>query len=244
MHLTSTQEELLFAPALQVIHPDNSVTLFSLEECERLTVGRHAAAGLKLQEARDISRIQLELVKEEPYFYLFNRSYTVATLLNGYSVPSQQKYPEPLHHNDRITIGAYTLIFIDQNDTVFHRRQTRPQPTAISHDQALPVKYEQNRAALQKGFIVKEDGTVLYRGKEAHLSPRLYHFLVCLYQSYPETCSNRDLEEKLSGSDINEDLYRLVTDLRNIFKSVWADNETEQPLIENIRKFGYRLVLK
>ena len=245
--MTSEINSTSLTPILEIHHPDKSRSFFELGERTRTTVGRYTGADLKLTETLNISRIQLEIVCEEPYYYLLNRSTTVETLLNGRPVPPLEKHPEPLHHNDQISFGLYKIIFHDQNDT----RLNRPVPSVAQPDRpAAPVNPKAGAgspqpgvAARRAGFELKEDGTVSYRGIQDHLSPRLYNFLVCLYNRYPETCRTEELEEQLSEAGYSPEIHRLTTDLRNFFKQTWGEEGEAQPKIENLRKFGYRLSL-
>jgi len=231
-------------PYLIIFHPDNTSTTYQLAKIEKLTVGYGANTTLRLEGDQTISRVQIELIREGNYLFLSNCSMSRQTFLNNKSLAFNERVAVPLRHNDEIRFGKYRLLFQDEEDTLYRSpeidQELLPAQAAITSELLTPS---------QTRFYLKGD-KVYYKSREAKLTPKPYQLMECLFQHYPEMCSNQKLQDTIFLVKYDEmskeykskgDLHRLVSETRA--QLIAGLGEEGRNLLLTNHGFGYTLIL-
>ena len=238
---------------LQIIYADHQPPILKpLNGSMVFTVGRKGEdVDLEFPE---ISRKQFQLLYDAPYYYIRNSSKTIDTYLNSEALPYHQiheRYEEPLRNKDQIRFQNFTIIFIDQQDTLDIVNMTNNNAAKSTKVKAS----KQNKATLQRELNVVNNipaqlttelilklGSASYAGKTVALTPKLYKFLTLLRASYPEMCSKEEIQANLFG-EFEGDLYHLVAQTRKRLNEGLGGASNGDEWVVNVQGFGYKLNL-
>src|SRR5262245_50210381 len=136
-------------PVLIAISPKLAIREFELNGT--LSIGRHESNQIQLSEEK-ASRMHCRVRLERGQATIEDLDSANGTYVNGLKVASQ-----PLKHNDRITIGATTIIFCE-DDTPEKLDETQvlmegisSQVEALIADQPIKRRAEAARTRLKRG---------------------------------------------------------------------------------------------
>jgi pSer/pThr/pTyr-binding forkhead associated (FHA) protein len=126
------------------------------------TIGRDPSNVIYLVNPA-VSRLHARICSEGGEFYIEDMGSSNGTFLNGKMIPLTSE----LSNKDKITIGKYTLIFVDQNldhenvttdksdETIFVRRSESPKKSVEDRKPAIPDRQSSKKQGL-RGVSSKE----------------------------------------------------------------------------------------